>query len=267
MPVESRDPELEWVRRSWEAQPPTAGFHNRVLAAYVREAGRVKGGSATRRKRMPTWMAAFGRAAAVAILAGAALLAIVAVALPQTGGAVSPPWTVDSEFLHYDEEGSPSVEMYMTSYSINAAEILLSKSVPGDFFRTVVGRALQAIGAVPVFVSEREEKIRRSHLRHEFITRCGMGCLVVNYVFFSTAERQWTGCLPGPVVGREQILGHPTEAVRAPARFTNAHERLTLWTAADLGCFALKVTYEEQMPDGKFRLVSEKRALRVNMSR
>lgn len=265
MPVESRDPELEWVRRSWEPQPPTADFHNRVLTAYVREADRVAG-YARPRKRTATWMAAFARAAAVAILAGAALLAIVAVALPQTTSAVSPPWTVDSEFLYYNEDGSSSVEMYMTSYSINAAEILLSKTWPGSPFKTVIGRTLDAIGTVPAFVSEREEKIRQSHLRHEFITRCSMGCLVANYVFFSQAERQWTGCVPGTVVGHEQILGHSTEAVRPPWQPKNGQERLTLWTAADLGCFALKVTYEEQLPDGTFRLVSEKRALRVNMN-
>ena len=41
MPDESRDPELEWVRTHWDAPPPGTEFHDRVLAAYVREAGRV----------------------------------------------------------------------------------------------------------------------------------------------------------------------------------------------------------------------------------
>jgi hypothetical protein len=41
MPDEPRDPELEWVRSQWDAPPPTAGFHDRVLGAYVREAGRA----------------------------------------------------------------------------------------------------------------------------------------------------------------------------------------------------------------------------------
>lgn len=258
MPVESRDPELEWVRHSWDAPPPTADFHTRVLKAYAGEAF-------TRRKPAASWMAPLFRMAAVVILAGAAFLAIVAVALPQTSSAISPPWTVDSEILHYGEDGASSVEMYMTSYSVHAAEILLSKTVPGSPLKTVVGRALEAIGTLPVFVSARENKIRQSHLRHEFITRCNMGCLVVNYAVYSKAERQWTGCLPGTVVGHERILDYPTEAVRQSWEPRNGHGRVTMWTAADLECFALKVTYEEQLPDGTFRLVSEKRALRVNL--
>lgn len=39
MPDEPLDPDLDWVRAQWEAPPPTRGFHDRVLGAYVREAG------------------------------------------------------------------------------------------------------------------------------------------------------------------------------------------------------------------------------------
>src|SRR5260370_376256 len=39
MPNETRDPELEWVRSYWEPPPPTRGFHDRVLAAFVHKAG------------------------------------------------------------------------------------------------------------------------------------------------------------------------------------------------------------------------------------
>ncbi len=38
-----------------------------------------------------------------------------------------------------------------------------------------------------------------------------------------------------------------------------------MWMAPDLGCFALRLSLEEQRPDGAFRLVSEKQALRVNV--
>jgi hypothetical protein len=41
MQDESRDPELEWVRSHWDPPPPTAGFHDRVLGAYFREAVRA----------------------------------------------------------------------------------------------------------------------------------------------------------------------------------------------------------------------------------
>jgi len=265
MPDEIRDPELERVLRSWKAQPPTAGFHSRVLGAYVREAELVRAGSATRRERTATWMGALLRIAAVTVLAGAALLVIVSVALPQTHSTVSPPWTVDSEFIGYEENGASSIEMYITSYSVDDSEILLSWALPGSPVKTALGRVLETIE--PLFESaerrERDESLKRSHLRHEFITRCGIGCLGVTHTVFSKVERQWTGCVPGTVVGHERILDHQTEAVRQS--WMGERGRVTLWTAADLECIALRVTSEEQQPDGSFRLVSEKRALRVNL--
>ena len=44
------------------------------------------------------------------------------------------------------------------------------------------------------------------------------------------------------------------------------HGRMTLWLAPDLGCFALKVTYEEQRPDGTFHLVNAKQGLKVTLN-
>jgi hypothetical protein len=40
---------------------------------------------------------------------------------------------------------------------------------------------------------------------------------------------------------------------------------MTWWTAPDLGCFSLRITAEEKRADGAWRLVSEKRALRIDM--
>ena len=263
MSDESRDPELEWIRRDCEVQPPTVGFRDRVLESYVQEADRVR---ATRRKPGARWMVAFVRLAAVTLLAGAVLLVVVSVALPQTHSTVSPPWTVDSEFIRYEEDGSSSIEMYTTSYFVDGDETLLSWALPGSPFKTAVGRVFEAIG--PLFVSaerlKSEERIKRSHLRTGFVTRCNLGCLAINHAYFSKAERQWTGCAPGTVVGREQILGHPTEALQLWEPWAG-QRRVTMWTAPDLACFALRITYEEQRPDGGFRLVSEKRALRMNL--
>jgi hypothetical protein len=255
MPDESRDPELEWIRRNWDAPPPTAGFHIRVLDAYVREAAHVRAGYATRKKRKASWMMALLRMAAVTILGVGALSMIVTLALPKTGTPVSLPWTVDSEFVSYGEDGSSSIEMYMTSYLIDGEETVLSRVLPGRPFEGALGRDLEAIGRLFA-------KSKQSQLRSVFITRCNLGCLNVVYTAFSRAEHQWTGCLPGTFVGREVILDHPTEAVQE----TLGDGRATLWTARDLGCFPLRVTYEEQLPDGRYQLVNEKRALRVNLS-
>ncbi len=41
MNEEQRDPELESVRAEWQAPPPSAGFHARLLHAFEGEFGRV----------------------------------------------------------------------------------------------------------------------------------------------------------------------------------------------------------------------------------
>jgi hypothetical protein len=41
---------------------------------------------------------------------------------------------------------------------------------------------------------------------------------------------------------------------------------MTLWMSPNLGCFALRITLEARRPDGTFRLVSERRALRVKLN-
>jgi len=65
------------------------------------------------------------------------------------------------------------------------------------------------------------------------------------------------------IVGRETILNYPTVAVQLGS---GDQRRLTLWTAPDLGCFALKITTEERRPDGTFHLVSKKQALNVTLN-
>jgi len=63
--------------------------------------------------------------------------------------------------------------------------------------------------------------------------------------------------------GRETLLNHPATALQHP---TLNGWRTTMWMAPDLGCFALRITTEEKRPDGTYRLVSEKRALKVNLN-
>jgi hypothetical protein len=86
---------------------------------------------------------------------------------------------------------------------------------------------------------------------------------MLNRYFFRRAiTGSVTACLEGTVVGHETILNHPTTAIelRYPPK-------LTVWTAPDLGCFALRITSEVQRPDGSFRLENLKQALRVKTAR
>jgi hypothetical protein len=96
-----------------------------------------------------------------------------------------------------------------------------------------------------------------------FITGCNADCLLLEHYGWAKTSASASGCVEGPVVDRETILNYPTAAVR---RRWMEHGRMTLWMAPGLDCFALRVTYEEQRPDGTFRVTSAKRAFRVNVN-
>ena len=218
---------------------------------------------------------------------GIAFLIVVTQAIPQTLELISPPapppYTVDSEYVRYADDGSQTVEMYSTSYtSQNGGEIILQRTIPEHPFGTAVGRTLDAVLrllsrlTLPVMISSKElEKIKQSAPLKTVGVISGCGdetCLVLHRWFFARADNgPGAPCAAGSVVGYETILGHSTIAVMHPLpnqRSTPsrpAAARITMWMAPDLGCFALRLSIEEQRPDGAFRLVSEKQALRVNV--
>jgi hypothetical protein len=165
-------------------------------------------------------------------------------ALPQTLRLASPlvriPYTVDSVFVYYADDGSPTVDMYSTSYNHNGHKIQLSSSVPGHPFASAIRRMLDATGFVlfhltALFRPDAEQAERAD-----------------------TAVRVSNGCVEGPVVGRETILNYPTVAIQHAG-----NQRITIWMSPDLGCFPLKMTFEERRHDGTFRQTIERRALKV----
>ena len=167
-------------------------------------------------------------------------------AFPQVIRLASPlvriPYTVDSVFIRYADDGSSKIDMYSTSYNDNRREISLSSSIPGNPFLTAIRRTLNATGFV-LF-----------HLRALF-------CANAETERAATAAIVSNGCVTGPVVGRETILDHPTVAVQF-----SGGDRTTLWQSPDLACFPLRVTHERRLPDGSFRLLFERRALKVTLN-
>jgi hypothetical protein len=213
-----------------------------------------------------------------------ALLIVVTQAIPQTLKLISSPapYTVDSEYIRYADDGSQTVEMFSTSYTKqNGGEVILERTIPDHPLGTAVGRTLDAVFpllrrfTLPIMVSSKElEKIKQSAPKTVgVISGCGdKTCLVLEHWGFARAESGPNApCAAGSVVGYETILGHSTIAVMRPLpnpRATPsrpASARITMWMAPDLGCFALRLSIEEQRPDGTFRLVSEKQALRVRV--
>jgi hypothetical protein len=215
---------------------------------------------------------------AAAIAGAGAFLLIVGQALSQTQPPVRIPYTVESEFVRYGDDGTRTVEMYSTSYAApNGEEIVLSRSMPGHPLETAFGRTLDA--ALPVWqrlilpysVSSKEmetyRKMRQSGFQRIIIfAGCSdWSCLTTQHWGFRRAVAGGdNACLEGPVVGREMILNYPTEAVERPLWNRG---RITLWLAPDLGCFAMRVTAEEgPRPDGSFHLVQTKQAFKVSLN-
>jgi len=274
MNEECQDPELKSIAADWMAPPPAADFHSRVLKAFDRRFDRIPW--------WRRWPAAFVPKKRKSLLAGTVVTAgvfllLVTQAFPQMLGLGSPPalipWTVDSEFVQYAADGSSSVEMLSRSYELNSNEILLKRSLPGGPFMTLIGRGLdRALPAwsrlITPFAADADslEKLKQARAAGRtvgFITGCNAGCLLLDHEFLTKNSASSSGCIDGPVVGRGTILNHPVAAVRR--RWTE-HGRMTLWMAPDLNCFALRVTYEDRLPNGTFHLASEKHAVRVNVN-
>jgi len=261
------DTELDELLDRWSAPPAPASLRASVRSGFA--AGLERKASPSVRQ----WISAFvpgarKRLLAAAVLGVGAFLLIVTQTFPQMLG-VSPakiPYTVDSEFVRYGD-ALPSaiplhrIQMYSTSYNLNGREIILSRSLPANPFGTALRRVLDPIQdflSQLLPFSEQAEWARRAP---QVIVGCDdESCLRLTAQPF---PRPATGCVDGPIVGHETILNYATTAVQL--RWDD-HRRITLWTAPDLGCFALRITIEEKRPDGTFRLVSKKQALKVTLN-
>ncbi|HWF11351.1 MAG TPA: hypothetical protein VG297_22930 [Bryobacteraceae bacterium] len=261
------DNELDGILDEWRTPPVPSSLADRVRAGFA--ARRRRGSFFTALRR---WIAVHPRSlAACAVAAILTLLVAVPNAHPQAASA--PPWTVDSEFLNYAEDGSSSVEMLMTSYMLNGNETILSRWAPSNPLKTALWSTADTIGPVHDRIISRlmfgEAKLEEIHKARAArasrtvgaVTGCGPLCLSVDHFYWERATPgTGTGCTAGEIVGRDTILGHATIAFQD--RWTE-HGRMTVWMAADLGCFALRSVYETQQADGTFRRAGEKRAVKI----
>jgi hypothetical protein len=127
--------------------------------------------------------------------------------------------------------------MYMTSYSDNGTEISLSSSYPDETFKTAIRRTLDVAGFLYYKIAGRSEPAATDFIH--------------------------AGCVNGPAFKSETILGFSTTVVETRLK---DRSRVTSWMSPDLGCFALSLRIEKQQPDGTYRVVSERHALKVTLN-
>jgi hypothetical protein len=241
------DTELDQLLNSWDASPVPASLRACVRAGFH---------ARPERSKFPV-----GRVLIAAVGIGIFLLAVT-LALPQTLSLISPtvraPYIVDSDIVRYGFDGTPSVELSLGSYNNDGSEVVVYETAHSLLPAIKLG--LQAIGPVVgrltlLFVVSHEQSERA-----KLIARVSAG--FEGYWLGSAASLIHSGCVNGPVVGHETILNHQTIAVR---QFSD-RQRMTLWMAPDLGCFALRLTREERRSDGTFRLVLKKQATKVTLN-
>jgi hypothetical protein len=184
----------------------------------------------------------------VGIAVAAVLFVCVSQVFPQTLRMISPllrvPYTVDSVFLHYSDDGSSAVNMYDTEYHDHGREVELSSSVPGHPFATAIRRTMDVVG---------------------------FAIFRLKALIYPQADPEDTrGCVEsmggGTPIGLETILNYPTAIAQVGGR-PNSFDRITLWLSPDLGCFPLKLVYEEHRPDNTFHRVWERHAVKVTINR
>ncbi len=206
------------------------------------------------------------------VMAGAVvLLAVITRAFPQSLNLVVPAGaiTLDTEFLDYKDDGSYTVREYRSSFFkrttvkgdfLDGEETVLSSSFPDDPLRTAAESFLNPIRAIldPIAHRAIDPLFFKPH-RAEYLRALEI----------ALAARIHNGCTPSPhwgtpmtVIGKETVLDYTTTV----SQYEFKDERFTEWFAPGLDCFSLRSTTEKALPDGAFRLATERRVLKVTKS-
>ena len=223
------DTELDNLLNTWTTPDPPPSLRSRARAGYATLTPKPR-----RPFRLFFWTTAFGFAA---------FLLVLTAVFPKTVELVEPtqkiPYIVETDTTNFMRDGTAH-ELRMTTYMRDGVEIILART-PGNPLGTFVLNAY-ALVFTPV----------DPHRWAEFVAS---GC--------SNA---------GTVIGHETILGYHTTVTEHLSPSHDAGDSLqngriiTRWQAPDLGCFDLRMVHEQQYSDGTYRLVEERRALKVTVN-
>ncbi len=236
----------------------------------------VRAGFGARRERRPMRWWGKGLIAAAAVVV---LFVLVPKAEPQKGRLgmllqARHPYSVLSEFVRYEKDGSSRIEMYSTEYNDQEGrEHLLDRRILDNPVDDTVARifdaASDATGPLRLYLlrlsSVNTGMIAQRATVRAVITECvGQGCISFAQYFLGSAGNPSTGCVEGAAAERETILDYATVATQLP--IDGNRVRRTVWMAPALSCFAMKVETEKEQADGSFRLVSSKQAIKVRLN-
>ena len=229
------DTELDDILNSWTTPDPPPSLRGRVRAGYAELRPRRS------RFRLLFWTLATGFAI---------FLFFLTAAFPQTAKLLAPaekvPFTVESYYMEVAPDGSIAHERGDISYLRGGQEIVLSQWIPGN----PVGSF--AMGAMNGF----------HHFLHAALSP-----------LFGNAEPEpdpklhaalvAAGCVDGPVIGHETILDYQVVDIQ---RVDKPGRRVVVAMAPALSCFAMKLVGSARQPDGSWRLVWERDAVKVTVN-
>jgi hypothetical protein len=242
------DTELDEMLDRWQAPAMRESLRESLRAGFIATPRRANRRGLLRRIMAAAPRIPVRRLAVVAMSAAAILFALIQVA-PRTVRMASPGFRIPFyvEFDFYSNNRSGQYRSRITSFPWGVQEINMtiveSRGSLLDPVRKIAGSIrTQFVLAMPSLVLPKHPPMTEPAWFAGFVRS---GC----------TERR-------TVVGHETIAGYETTVTESPS----PKGRFKFWMAPDLACFTLKMTIEERQPDGSYRFLGHKEAVRVTMN-
>lgn len=246
------DQELDLLLDAWKIAGPTGKLRARAMAGFRSQ----------ERHHKPR----FGKSFAWAAAAAAVFVCLGAFA--QNLRPPQVPFVVESEFTTYSPDGTVRARLHTRSVSENARERMLSLTLDGDAWGTLLLDAkqtgsslLQTVNrlARSLMAGPGETDRRRADAS---IAVCGDPSCRTLGAWTMQVDR--STCRNDLFAGEATILNHATVALR---RESPGGLRLTAWLAPDLACFPLHVLIEQRTSSGSFKVSEQREPLRITLTR
>jgi len=246
------DQELDTWLDGWKIAGPTEKLRARAMAGFQATERR----SRLRLRKSLIWAAA---AAALLVCLGA---------FAQNLRPAQVPYVVESEFTTYAPDGAVRARLHTRSVTENARERMLSVTIDGDAYGTLLLEGREA----GYSLLESVNRLARSFMggpEESDAARVDARIAVCGDASCRTPG-DWTmridrsTCRNDLFAGEDTILNHATVVLQ---RESSSGLRLTAWLAADLGCFPLRVLIEQRNSAGTFNVRERREPLRITVNR